>query len=132
MMLGVWSKLTNKTKKLGKGLSTWYATAICFALVMASKKSWALNLDYGDYGKSTDDAKTWVGKIQDAVIPALMGGFFIAGVVLAGMGVLAFANKDSNQQGGAGAWKKVAAGAGLLAFGVLIGVLRSTIKNSGN
>lgn len=129
-MKGLWSRVKSKAVWL-------LLTVVCFCLetLTLSQNAWAgatfdMPTNYGDAAQTTITVSGWVDKIGQIVIPTLMGVFFIAGIAMAGMGIMAFANKDSNQQGGQGAWKKVAAGCVLMGFGVIIGVLRNTITGT--
>lgn len=84
-----------------------------------------------NYAQSSRDVGTFSENISQYIMTAVLALFFVGGAVLTGMGIFAAVNKDSNPQGAAGAWKKIAGGAALLAFTVLLGVLRSTILGAG-
>lgn len=132
-MLRLCSRLWSKVKEVEGLTGELILAAVSFVLLALPQKVQAQINIGNEYGSSNANTtiKGWVDNIGNVVVPALMGVFFIGGVVMAGAGIFAFANKDSNQQGAQGAWKKVAAGAILLAFGVLLGVLKTTMSSSG-
>lgn len=59
------------------------------------------------------------------IVSVALGGFLVVS------GIMAYANREMNPQGGSAGMKKVVAGALLLAVSVVLGVLRSTIKSAG-
>lgn len=86
----------------------------------------------GQWTQSGQDVSGFSENIMNIVMYAVIAVFFLGGAVLAGMGIFAAVNKDSNPQGAHGAWKKIAGGAALIAFTVILGLLRNTILRAGS
>ncbi len=96
------------------------------AALMAGSHSLAMAAG-AEFSGTTENVHQLSERIMYIVVPAIIIVFFIGGAVAAGMGIFAMMNKESNPQAAQGAWKKLAGGGALMAFSVVIGVLRATI-----
>lgn len=97
---------------------------LAMMLFLAATYSNVLAIGEQFTGQSIEVAAETIGQ---KILLAVIICFFVGGAVLAGMGIFAAVNKDSNPQGSHGAWKKIAGGGALMAFSVVIGVLKATI-----